>query len=280
MRLPLLAVALILSGGAISQAEPNRALPAALKDIGFDQHLDQQVPAELEFVDDHGRPVRMGDYFQQGPIVLVPAYYRCPMLCNQVLNGLTHALRETPFTVGAELQVVIVSIDPAETPSLAAEKKKAYLRLYQKPESADGWHFLTGRPEAIRRLTDSIGFRYAWDERTGQFAHAAGIVILTPSGRIARYFYDVRYPGRDMRLGLVEASHNKIGSPIDQVLLFCFHYDPSAGRYGAAITNLVRVGGVLTVIGLASFIGFLRRRESIRKVREPAASPLESSTIV
>lgn len=268
-------VGLLLLVGTTARADPNQALPRALADVGFDQHLDQQVPGELEFVDDHERTIRIADYFQRGPIVLVPAYYRCPMLCNQVLNGLTHALRETPFTVGKELQVVIVSIDPAETPRLAAEKKQAYLRLYQKAESADGWHFLTGRQEAIQKLTDAVGFRYAWDERSGQFAHAAGFVVLTPAGRIARYFFDVRYPPRDLRLGLVEASHNQIGSTVDQVLLFCFHYDPSAGKYGMAITNLVRVGGVLTVIGLVLFFRFLRRRES-RPTKDLPESTLET----
>jgi protein SCO1 len=261
----LVAGALLLLLSTADQAAAQTVLPKALQNVGFDQRLNEQVPLELPFTDDEGERVTLRKYFGDKPVILVLAYYRCPMLCTQVLNGLVQGLREMPFTVGKEFSVVTVSFDPNETTDMAAAKKRTYLHSYGKPEAAAGWHFLTGDQHAIARLTRAVGFRYAYDSLSDQYAHAAGIVILTPTGKISRYFYDVHYSGRDLRLGLVEASHNKIGSPIDQILLFCFHYDPTAGKYGAAIMNFVRLGGVLTMVGLGLMIGLLVRGERVRR---------------
>ena len=262
------AAALLLVFSCSGRVSAQTVLPRILQRVGFDQKLNQQVPLDLPFTDDEGQKVLLGKYFTDKPIVLVLAYYRCPMLCTQVLNGLVQGLREMPFTMGKEYRVVTVSFDPNETTDMAAAKKRSYLHSYGKPEAAAGWHFLTGDQESISRLTRAVGFRYAYDPTSDQYAHAAGIVILTPAGKISRYFYDIHYSGRDLRLGLVEASQNKIGSPIDQILLFCFHYDPTAGKYGAAIMNFVRLGGVLTVIVLGTMFGLLLRGE--RAKRTPA----------
>jgi protein SCO1/2 len=240
-------------------------LPKILQGVGFDQRLDEQVPLDISFTDDEGQHVTLGKYFAEKPVILVMAYYRCPMLCTQVLNGLVQGLRDMPFTIGKEFRVVTVSFDPHETTEMAAAKKRTYLHAYAKPEAAEGWSFLTGDERSIRELTRAIGFRFAYDPASDQFAHAAGIVVLTPTGKISRYFYDVHYSGRDLRLGLVEASQNKIGSPIDQILLFCFHYDPNAGKYGATIMNFVRAGGVLTVIGLGLMFRLLMKGERTRR---------------
>ena len=208
----LLAIGLGLAFAGLASAEraySQTVLPQALRNVGFDQRLNEQVPLDLSFTDDQGEHVRLAKYFGQKPVVLVLAYYRCPMLCTQVLNGLVQGLREMPFTVGKEFGVVTVSFDPNETTEMAAAKKRTYVHSYGKPESADGWHFLTGDLQSISRLTHAVGFRYAYDAQSDQFAHAAGIVILTPAGKISRYFYDVHYSGRDLRLGLVEASQNR-----------------------------------------------------------------------
>jgi protein SCO1/2 len=256
---------MLLAAAAARGDDPRPVLPPALRSVGFDQRLDEQVPLDLDFVDEDGRPVRLSDYFGEKPVILVLAYYQCPMLCTQVLNGVVQGLRELPFTIGKEFDVLTVSFDPQDTPEAARAKRQAYLRAYGRPEAAAGWHFLTGRPGAISKLTDAVGFRYSYDIKSRQFAHASGIVVLTPTGKVSRYFYDVHFPPRDLRLGLVEASQNKIGSPIDQVLLFCFHYDPTAGRYGAAIMNMIRVGGVVTLVVLGLFMRWLRRAETNRR---------------
>jgi protein SCO1/2 len=246
---------------AASAAQGQTALPASLKDVGFDQRLNEQIPLDLTFVDEHGRDVRLSDYFHEDrPVILVLAYYRCPMLCTMVLNGLVRGLIDLQFTAGNEFEVVVVSFDPREKYPLAAAKKKTYLDRYGREEASEGWHFLTGKPESIAVLTAAIGFRYRYDAARDQYAHASGIVMLTPTGRIARYFYDVQFRPRDLRLGLVEASQGKIGSAVDQVLLFCFHYEPTEGRYGAAVLRFVRVGGVLSMIGLAALVVMLRKR--------------------
>jgi len=235
------------------------ALPRLVRDVGFDQRLDAQVPLDLEFRDESGAPVMLGQYFGERPVILVLAYYRCPMLCNLVLNGLTQALRDISFDAGREFEVVAVSFDPRETPELAAAKKRTYATRYGRPGGEAGWHFLTGKQPAIDALTKAVGFRYAYDSPSDEFAHASGIVVLTPRGRVSRYFYDIRYEPRDVRLGLVEASQGRIGSPIDQVLLFCFHYDPAEGKYGAAVMRFVRLGGVLTLLCVASGLWWLFR---------------------
>lgn len=245
-------------------------LPPVLRSVGFDQRLDAQVPLDLVFRDEAGQAVHLGDYFGKKPVILVLAYYRCPMLCTMVLNGLVRALLDVPFQAGKEFTIVTVSFDPRETPELAAAKKRTYLERYGREGAAEGWHFLTGEEDAIQGLTDAVGFRYTYDAKHDQFAHASGIMILTPKGRIARYFYDVTYSPRDLRLGLVEAAENKIGSPADQILLFCFHYDPAEGKYGPVIMNFVRLGGVLTILGLGAFLTILWRGER-RKARAKVA---------
>jgi protein SCO1/2 len=267
MRIPT-AVGLLLVGALLSgwlpRASADPALPPILKKVGFDQRLNETIPLETVFRDEAGREVKLGEYFGAQPVVLVMAYYRCPMLCTQVLNGLVEGLRESRLTMGQDFRVVTVSFDPSDSPKMAVAKKENYIRAYADPKAAADWHFLTGTQASIDRLAQAVGFRYAYDAASDQYAHAAGIVVLTPTGRISRYFYDVHYSGRDLRLGLVEASQNRIGTAIDQVMLFCFHYDPTAGRYGAAIMNFVRAGGVLTMLGLGLFFALLRRGERRR----------------
>jgi protein SCO1/2 len=247
----MIIICLLLAFGPATAAAQSR-LPKALEGTGFDQRLDQQVPLELRFRDEAGDEVRLADYFRGRPVILVLVYYQCPMLCNLVLNGLTQTMSELPFDAGKEFEVVTVSFDPRETSALAAAKKRTYLSRYGREGAAAGWHFLTGQQQSIDRLAASVGFRYRYDPQRDQFAHASGIVLLTPTGRVSRYFFDVKYSPRDVRLGLVEASQNQIGSPLDQVLLFCFHYDPTQGKYGAAVMRMVRVGGAITmlVVGL------------------------------
>ena len=249
--------------------------PEVLKKVGFDQRLNEQVPLNLSFVDDKGTAVKLGDYFGQKPVILVLAYYRCPMLCTLVLNGLTQAMRTMPFTMGKEFDVVTVSFDPRETADLAAAKKKRYVDAYGRPGSADGWHFLTGKQDAIEKLTKAVGFRYVYDAKQDQYIHTSGIMILTPHGKLSRYFYGITFPPRDLRLGLVEASADKIGSPTDQILLYCFHYDPNTGKYTASILNFVRVGGVFTVVLVIGMVWLLFRSEGSK--RRAAAQQQESS---
>jgi protein SCO1/2 len=253
-----LAALLILLAAGSAQAGPY--VPRALRDVGFDQRLDAQVPLDLTFRDEAGRPVELAEYFRGKPVILVLAYYRCPQLCNEVLNGLVRAMLDMTLDVGKDFDVLTVSFDPRETPELAAAKKATYMERYGRPGAEAGWHFLTGDEGPIRRLTEAVGFRYRYDAANDQFAHASGIMVLTPAGKVSRYFYDIRYNPRDLRLGLVEASANKIGTPADRVLLFCFHYDPEQGRYGPVIMNFVRLGGLLTVLGIGSLVGVLWRR--------------------
>jgi protein SCO1 len=235
--------------------------PKALEGVSFAQRLGSQVPADLAFVDETGRDVRLGDYYGRRPLVLALVYYECPMLCTQVLSGLTRGLKGMNFDVGREFDVVVVSFDPGEGPGLAAAKKDAYVDRYDRPHTADGWHFLTGRKADIDRLTEVVGFSYTYDAKTDQYAHAAGLTVLTPEGRIARYFYGIDFAPRDLRLAVVEANDQKIASPIDSVLLYCFHYDPASGKYGWAVLNIVRAAGILWVMGMVSLWFVLRRQE-------------------
>jgi protein SCO1/2 len=254
----------VLAQGPLPRQEPGdpaTAKPGLLGRIGIDQKLNEQVPLDLPFVDELGRDVKLGDYFGRRPVLLAMVYYECPMLCTQVLNGVTGALKVLNFDVGREFDVVAVSINPKEGPGLAAAKKKAYLERYGRPGTADGWHFLTGREENIRALANAVGFRYAYDETIQQYAHGAGVELITPKGVIARYFYGIEYAPRDIRFGIIEASEERIGSPIDSVLLLCYHYDPATGRYGAAAMTMVRIGAVLTMIGFAVFFFAALRRE-------------------
>ena len=240
--------------------------PAALRDVGIDQKLNEQVPLDLTFRDDSGKTVKLADYFGKRPVILTPVYYGCPMLCSLTLNGLVFAMKKLPFSAGQEFDVVTVSFDPHETAALAADKKKNYLKSLSRPGTEAGWHFLTGDDASIRQLMSAVGFRYKWDEETKQYAHAAGLMILTPQGRVARYFYGVEFPVRDLRLALVEASENKIGSRVDQILLFCFHYDPATGKYSVIVGRIVQIGGVVTVLALSVLLTLLFWRE--RQIRQ------------
>ena len=235
--------------------------PEILRRVGIDQRLNEQVPLHLPFRDDRGREVTLGQYFGTRPVILALVYYDCPMLCNQVLTGLTQTLRVLPFDVGNEFDVVAVSFDPTEGPKLSGAKKAAYVSRYGREGSEQGWHFLTGGQESITALTEAVGFRYEWEEQTKQWAHGAGIVVLTPSGVVSRYFYGIEYGVRDVRLGLVEASEERIGRIADQLMLLCYKYDPMTGRYGMIALNAIRAGGVITVLGLVSFIVVMLRRE-------------------
>jgi protein SCO1 len=259
---------LALAGDPAAHAQS--ALPASLRDVGFDQRLGEQVPLELAFRDEAGNTVHLADYFHGKPVILVLAYYRCPMLCTEVLNGLVQALLEMPLDVGKDFEVLTVSFDPRETPELAAAKKRTYLERYGRPAAGDGWHFLTGDQESITALTQAVGFRYRYDAHNDQFAHVSGILVLTPDGKISRYFQAIRFSSRDLRLGLVEASANKVGSLQDQVLLYCFHYDPNEGRYGPTIMNFVRLGGVFTICAIGFLVFVLVRSE---RRRQKSAAP-------
>jgi protein SCO1/2 len=238
------------------------ALPGALAGVGIDQKLDSQLPLNLTFRDEAGRAAPLSSFFQTGkPVILALVYYRCPMLCTQILNGLESSLKAVSFNPGQDFEVLSVSFDPKDTPELAASKKQMYLKRYGRNNTANGWHFLTGDEANIKALTDAAGFHYKYDPRTDQFAHASGIMILTPDGRLSRYFYGVEYAPRDVRLGLVEASQNKIGNPVDQILLFCYHYDPATGKYGALAMNMVRFAGGAFVLVCGTFLLIVFRRD-------------------
>ncbi len=223
--------------GARSETGPvQTGLPPALRNVAIEQKLGQQLPLELVFRDENGQPVKLGQYFGQKPVVLSLVYYDCPMLCTQVLNGMVTSFRVLPFQIGKEFDVVTVSFDPRETSPLATAKKKTYvgyLPQVMQSGATNGWHFLTGDQASITQLTDAVGFRYHWDEATKQFAHASAIMVATPQGKLSRYYYGIDYSARDLRLGLIESAQNKIGSPVDQLLLYCYHYDPAAGKYAA-----------------------------------------------
>jgi protein SCO1/2 len=238
-----------------------------LKQVGIDQRLNEQVPLDLRFRDESGREVALGDYFKKGkPVVLTLVYYECPMLCNQVLNGAVGAFQALPFTAGKEFEVVTVSFDDREGPELAARKKETYLRRYKREGADAGWHFLTGDKASIEALARAVGFRYVWDEQSKQFAHASALMVATPTGRLSHYLYGIDYAPRDLRLALVEASEGKVGSPVDALLLYCYHYDPAVGRF-APVMGVLRVAGVLTVAGLVAFLLYLRRKTRQREER-------------
>jgi protein SCO1 len=254
-------------------------MPRALQNVGFEPPLNGQMPLDLPFRDETGRNVQFRDYFgQQKPVVLAFVYYGCPMLCNQVEQGVVGALRMLSFNPGRDYDVVFVSFDSRETPEMAAEKKKQALAHFRRPETDSGWHFLTGSKESIEDATKAANFRFTFDAKSNLFAHASGVMLLTPDGRISRYFYGVEYPGRDMRLGLVDASAGKIGTPIDHVLLFCYHYDPSAATYSASILKIIRLGGILTILCIVGGILISRRRENLaaaKNLRHPLPGGLE-----
>jgi protein SCO1/2 len=256
----VVALTLLTLWASVAWGENTR--PTALREVGIDQRLDAQVPLDATFRDENGRTVTLGQYLGSKPAILVLAYYECPMLCTLVLNGLTKALRVLSFDVGKEFDIVTVSFNPSDTPALAAQKKANYVADYGRPGAAEGWHFLTGDPASIERLAQSVGYRYTWIPEEKQFAHAAAIVVVTPAGRVSRYFFGVEFAPRDLRLGLIEASEHKIGSVVDALMLFCYRYDPVTGKYGAVAMNLIRIGGLLTVIMLGSYMVIMWRRDA------------------
>jgi len=245
-------------------AMPASQVPAALSKVSFEQRLNEQLPLDLQFKDESGRTVKLGEYFGRKPIVLTFVYYECPMLCTQVLNGLESALRVINESIGQEFDVVTVSFDPKETPVLASGKKKAYLERYKRPSAEQGWHFLTGDQASIGALTKAAGFNYSWDEASQQFAHASGIVVATPAGRVSRYFFGIDYSPRDVKFALIESSNEKIGTLADRLLLYCYHYDPAKGNYGLMAMRVVRVGGAVTLVALFGFVFISLRRDRHR----------------
>jgi protein SCO1/2 len=239
---------------------PSSQVPTALSQVSFEQRLNEQLPLDLPFKDETGRVVRLGEYFGRKPVVLTFVYYECPMLCTQVLNGLESALGVLNESIGQEFDVVTVSFDPKETPVLAAGKKKAYLERYQRPSAAQGWHFLTGDQASIDTLTGAAGFNFSWDEASHQFAHASGIVVVTPAGKVSRYFFGIDYSPRDIKFALIESSNEKIGTLAERLLLYCYHYDPTRGNYGFVAMRAVRIGGGVTLLALAGFVVVSLRR--------------------
>ncbi|HVR42070.1 MAG TPA: SCO family protein [Thermoanaerobaculia bacterium] len=256
-RLLVLAFALAALPAAAQEYLSARG-PAGLANV--EPRINALLPLETVLHDESGKQVRLGDYFGDKPVVITPVYYSCPMLCGLVLDGLVSAIHEIPFKVGEEYEIVTFSFDPRDGAEAAAAKKERYTKKYGRPGSADGWHFLTGDEASIRALTNALGFRYTFDGKSGEFAHAAMVVVATPEGRISKYFWGIEYGPRDLRLGLVEASKNRIGGVTEQLLLLCYQYDASTGRYTAMAMNLVRLGGVATVLALGGFIVILTRR--------------------
>ena len=267
-------LALLAASGVAAQdmATVTGELPGPLADIGFDQRPGEQLPLDLVMADADGDPVELGSLFGERPVIVAPVYYTCPMLCGMVLNGLMTSLKTLAFEPGVDYEVVVFSFDPSDGPEQATARRDNALARYGADREAAGFHFLTGDQQAIDRLTEAIGFRYAKDGDSGEFAHTAGLVLATPDGRIARQLFGVEYAPRDMRLGLVEASEGKIGGLVDAVLLYCFHYDPQIGRYSAMTMNMVRLGGALTLAALASFVLLMLWRE-----RRAAAVPVPAT---
>jgi protein SCO1/2 len=222
--------------------------PNLLKQVRFDQQLNHSIPLNLAFTDEHGQAVELGQYFGRKPVILTLVYYTCPMLCTQVLNGLDRSLKNIPPTIGKDFNVVTVSIDPSDTPVLAATKQEMYTGMYNRPGAAQGWNFLVGQESQIKQLADAVGFHYAYDPDSKQYAHAAGIMVLTPEGKLSSYLYGVQYRERDLRLALDQASQGKIGSPIDKALLYCYHYDAQNGKYDLLISRVMKMAGGLTVL--------------------------------
>ena len=245
-------------------AAQNASKPTILKDVNIEQKLGTTIPQDLLFRDETGKQVRLGDYFHSGrPVILSLVYYECPMLCNMVLNDITRSINGiSNLSVGEQFDIVTVSFDPKEGPDLAYKKKEHYLREYRRPHAEEGWHFLTGSQESIKQLTDAVGFRYAWDAKYQQFAHASGIMIASPEGKLTRYFFGIDYAPADLRLSLEEATGGKITTAGDQVLLYCFHYDPSTGRYSLMVGRMLQLAGGFTVLFLGTFLwmGFRRDR--------------------
>lgn len=257
-----------LNGMPPQTGVPASAMPPMLREVGFDQRLNERVPLDVTLTDEQGRASRLGEFFGTRPVVLTLVYYECPMLCTQVLNSLAGALGVLTFEPGRDFDVVTLSFNPRETPALASAKKATYLERYRRAGAERGWHFLTGDEASIKRITDAVGFRYVYDQDLQQYAHPSGIIVLTPDGRISHYLYGIEYGPRDLRLALVDASAGRIGGPVDKLLLYCYHYNPATGRYGFVVMTIVRAAGIATVILILTFIGVMLRRE-----RAPARRP-------
>lgn len=269
-RFRLIPVTIILAafaGVASAQTIPDNVgkssanLPALLQNVGFEPQLNSQLPLDTPFRDESGNGVRLRDFFNHKPVLLAFVYYTCPMLCDQLETGVVGALKMLSFNPGRDYEVVFVSFDAKDTPQAAARKKQSAMSHFGRPETAAGWHFLTGSKDSVDALTKAANFRYALDPQTKIFAHASGFMLLTPEGRISRYFYGVEFPSRDVRLGLVDASAGKIGTPIDHLLLFCFQYNPATARYSAVVLKLVRLGGLATIFAIVAGIVIFRRRD-------------------
>jgi protein SCO1/2 len=268
-------VVLVVIVAAPARAQQS-ALPPAVKSIlnqvSIAQNLNTQISPDIVFRDETGKSVRLGDFFGQKPILLSLVYFDCPALCTEVLNGELRTMRSISLDLGKDFEAVTVSFEPKDPPALAKAKRDVYAGQYGRPGAVDNWHFLTGEQQSIDALTQAIGFHYAYDSATRQYAHAAAIMVLTPEGRIARYFYGVQYPARDVRLGLVEASQGRIGTVTDHALLFCYQYDPATGKYGLIVMNVIRAGGVLTLFALGTFMFVMFRRDRRLHVPAPAAN--------
>lgn len=245
-----------------SQSEPN-GLPEVLDEVGIKQKLGEQLPLDTEFKDENGNTVKLGEYFTKGkPVILALVYYECPMLCNEILNGLTGSLKGISFDAGKEFEVVAISFDARENekPNLARNKKEGYLTRYGRPGSENGWHFLTGTQSSIDAVTKAAGFGYKYDEKTNQFAHGGGVMMTTPDGKMSRYYYGISYEPRQLKFGIMDSAQDKVGNPVEQLLLYCYHYDPSSGKYGLSILRIIRFGGVLTMLGIAGMLFYFWRR--------------------
>jgi protein SCO1/2 len=270
LALLLVPAARLGASGAPGSPPPDAPLPPPpIKDVGFDQKLGEAIPLDLVFRDEAGESVRLSKYFGKRPVILSLVYFNCPMLCGMTTDGLVRSVRALRFEPGTDYEILSVSFDPRETAEVASEKKRTVMAQYGRKSGPGGWHFLTGDAASVAALTKALGFRYVWDPEQKQFAHATGITVLTPQGRIARVFFGIEYPAKDLRLALIEASEERIGNVVDQLLLLCFHYDPKAGRYTATVRNLVRAGGVITLVLVAGFVTIMLRRERAGAERPP-----------
>lgn len=247
------------------QPSPNQ-LPEAVRNIGIDQRLNEQIPLDLVFTNENGEEVHLGDFFRSKPIILTLVYHECPMLCSELLDGLLRTLRVLKFDVGKDFDVITVSFNPEEDATIAKSVKETYIKRYRREGAEAGWHFLTGEKTSIEKLTKAVGFRYGYDSARKLYIHAAGIMVSTPQGRLSRYFYGIEFSANDLQLGLVEASHNKIGSVVDQILLYCYHYDPVTGKYGLVIMTIIRILGLTFVLAMGFYIIYMFRRERAAKV--------------
>jgi protein SCO1/2 len=257
----VVALSLIPIQISFAQDAGDAAIPAALSGVTIEQRLNTQVPLDTEFHDEYGQTVRLATYFGKRPVVLALVYYECPMLCTQILNGVVRTAKSMTLTPGKDYDVLVISFDAKETPAQAMAKKSTYMRNYGHPETAGGWHFLTGDTASIERVTNAVGFRYKWDPAIATFAHASAVYVLTPEGKLSKYFYGINYSPTDMRFGLVEASHNKIGSAVDQLLLFCYHFDPHTAKYTGLVVSMVRAAAAATVLLLGGLVFIMLRRE-------------------